>query len=264
MKLDLLYEVQAPKPWPDKPYPYNQREAEQAAYFEAIEQIKLADKLGFGTVWVVEHHFRIERSHMPVNDVFLAALSQVTEQIRLGFGVTLDAAQVSPPGPHCRGRRLSRPAEPWPRRMGYRAFDPHEQKAFGVDAETSRDSWREAIEAIVAMWEQEKFNWDSDFMKFPEFPSYEGDTRSITPKPYQDPHPPAWMAAVSPGSVELRRTARPRHARAHHHAAGRRARTTYSDLPGSLCGLHKATDEGEEQQSRPLHTRPLRRGYGES
>ena len=31
MKLDLLYEVQAPKPWPDKPYPYNQREAEQAA-----------------------------------------------------------------------------------------------------------------------------------------------------------------------------------------------------------------------------------------
>ena len=65
MKLDLLYEVQAPKPWPDKPYPYDQREAEQAAYFEAIEQIKLADKLGFGTVWVVEHHFRIERSHMP-------------------------------------------------------------------------------------------------------------------------------------------------------------------------------------------------------
>ena len=53
------------------------------------------------------------------------------------------------------------------------------------------------------MWEQEKFSWDSPFMKFPEFPSYEGDTRSITPKPYQDPHPPAWMAAVSPDSVEL-------------------------------------------------------------
>src|ERR1700730_16771471 len=89
MKLALLYEVQAPKPWPDKPYPYNQREAEQAAWFEAIEQIKLADRLGFGTVWVVEHHFRIERSHMPVNDLFLAALSQITENIRLGFGVTL-------------------------------------------------------------------------------------------------------------------------------------------------------------------------------
>ena len=80
---------------------------------------------------------------------------------------------------------------------------PHEQKAFGVDPATSRDSWREAIESVVAMWEQEKFSWDSAFMKFPEFPSYDGDTRSITPKPYQDPHPPAWMAAVSPDSVEL-------------------------------------------------------------
>jgi alkanesulfonate monooxygenase SsuD/methylene tetrahydromethanopterin reductase-like flavin-dependent oxidoreductase (luciferase family) len=80
---------------------------------------------------------------------------------------------------------------------------PHEQKAFGVDPKTSRDSWREAMESIVAMWEQEKFSWDSPFMKFPELPDYDGDSRSITPKPYQDPHPPAWMAAVSPDSIEL-------------------------------------------------------------
>jgi alkanesulfonate monooxygenase SsuD/methylene tetrahydromethanopterin reductase-like flavin-dependent oxidoreductase (luciferase family) len=203
MKLDLLYEVQAPKPWPDKPYPYNQREAEQAAYFEAIEQIKLADKLGFGTVWIVEHHFRIERSHMPVNDVFLAALSQVTDQIRLGFGVTLTPHKFRHPVRTAEVVAavdlLSRGRVEW----GTGRSIPHEQKAFGVDPATSRDSWREAIEAIVAMWEREKFSWDSEFMKFPEFPSFEGDTRSITPKPYQDPHPPAWMAAVSPGSVEL-------------------------------------------------------------
>ena len=107
MKLDLLYEVQAPKPWPDKPYPYNQREAEQAAWFEAIEQIKLADTLGFGTVWVVEHHFRIERSHMPTNDVFLAALSQVTNDIRLGFGVTLTPHKFAT---RCTPPRRSRPS----------------------------------------------------------------------------------------------------------------------------------------------------------
>ncbi|MFI5047662.1 MAG: LLM class flavin-dependent oxidoreductase, partial [Acidimicrobiia bacterium] len=203
MKLDLLYEVQAPKPWPDKPYPYNQREAEQAAWFEAIEQIKLADTLGFGTVWLVEHHFRIERSHMPVNDVFLAALSQVTDQIRLGFGVTLTPHKFRHPVRTAEAVAavdlLSRGRVEW----GTGRSIPHEQKAFGVDPATSRDSWREAIEAVVAMWEQEKFSWDSPFMTFPEFPSYDGDTRSITPKPYQDPHPPAWMAAVSPDSVEL-------------------------------------------------------------
>ena len=203
MKLDLLYEVQAPKPWPDKPYPYNQREAEQASWFEAIEQIKLADRLGFGTVWVVEHHFRIERSHMPVNDVFLAALSQITENIRLGFGVTLTPHQFHHPVRTAEKVAavdlLSRGRVEW----GTGRSIAHEQKAFGVDPTTSRDSWREAIEAIVAMWEQEKFKWDSPFMRFPAFPSYEEDSRSITPKPYQDPHPPAWMAAVSPDSVEL-------------------------------------------------------------
>jgi len=36
MKLDLLYEVQAPKPWPDKPYPYDQREAEHAEVEGAV------------------------------------------------------------------------------------------------------------------------------------------------------------------------------------------------------------------------------------
>ena len=203
MKLDLLYEVQAPKPWPDKPYPYNQRAAEQASWFEAIEQVKLADTLGFGTVWVVEHHFRIERSHMPTNDVFLAALSQVTNDIRLGFGVTLTPHKFAHPV-HTAEKvaavdLLSRGRVEW----GTGRSIPHEQKAFGVDPATSRDSWRDAIESIVAMWEQEKFSWDSPFMTFPEFPSYEGDTRSITPKPYQDPHPPAWMAAVSPDSVQL-------------------------------------------------------------
>ena len=203
MKLDLLYEVQAPKPWPDKPYPYDQREAEQAAYFEAIEQIKLADKLGFGTVWVVEHHFRIERSHMPANGAFLAALSQVTDQIRLGFGVTLTPHKFRHPVHTAETVAtvdlLSRGRVEW----GTGRSIPHEQKAFGVDPANSRDSWREAIESVVAMWEQEKFSWDSEFMKFPEFPSYDGDTRSVTPKPYQDPHPPAWMAAVSDGSAEI-------------------------------------------------------------
>ena len=59
MKLDLLYEFQPKiKPWA-KPHPYGQREAEQKAYREAIEQIKLADRFGFNTVWSVEHHLAV-------------------------------------------------------------------------------------------------------------------------------------------------------------------------------------------------------------
>ena len=50
MKLDILYEVDAPKPW-NGDHPKGQREREQRAYYEAIEQIKLADSLGFNTIW---------------------------------------------------------------------------------------------------------------------------------------------------------------------------------------------------------------------
>ena len=96
MKLDLLYEIDAPKPW-DKPHPYGQREAEQRAYREAIEQIKLGDSLGFNTIWAVEHHFREGRSHCPAPETLLGALSQITEQIRLGFGVTLTPFGFTPP-----------------------------------------------------------------------------------------------------------------------------------------------------------------------
>src|SRR5687767_9947296 len=56
VKLDLLYEFQPKiKPW-TQPHPYGQRDAEQRTYDEAIREIQYADKLGFNTVWVVEHH----------------------------------------------------------------------------------------------------------------------------------------------------------------------------------------------------------------
>jgi alkanesulfonate monooxygenase SsuD/methylene tetrahydromethanopterin reductase-like flavin-dependent oxidoreductase (luciferase family) len=45
------------------------------------------------------------------------------------------------------------------------------------------------------MWEQEYASWDSKWMQFPE--------RLVAPKPFQDPHPPAWMAATSDGSAEI-------------------------------------------------------------
>jgi alkanesulfonate monooxygenase SsuD/methylene tetrahydromethanopterin reductase-like flavin-dependent oxidoreductase (luciferase family) len=69
-----------------------------------------------------------------------------------------------------------------------------EQVAFGVPIDDrSRAQWREAVEIVVRMWEQERFSWDSPLLTFPE--------RMQTPKPYQDPHPPVWLAAASEASA---------------------------------------------------------------
>ena len=194
MKLDLLYEIDVPKPWPG-PHPYGQRRGEQRAYREAIEQIKLADSLGFHTTWHVEHHFREGRSHSPAPEVILGALSQVTHNLRLGFGVTLLPPAFTHPARVAEKVAtvdiLSGGRVEW----GTGRSTPMEQTAFGVPRDESRAQWEEAIEAVVGMWEQERFSFEGKYLKFPE--------RVVTPKPVQDPHPPCWMAATTAGSAAV-------------------------------------------------------------
>ncbi|HET6811419.1 MAG TPA: LLM class flavin-dependent oxidoreductase [Acidimicrobiales bacterium] len=194
MKLDLLYEIDVPKPWPG-PHPHGQRRAEQAAYREALEQIRLADRFGFNTTWHVEHHFREGRSHSPAPEVILGALSQCTENLRLGFGVTLMPHAFTPPMRVAEKVAtvdiLSGGRVEW----GTGRSTPMEQTAFGVDRDHSREQWQEAIEAVVRMWEEEYFEFHGKYLDFPR--------RMVTPKPVQDPHPPCWMAATSDGSAAV-------------------------------------------------------------
>jgi alkanesulfonate monooxygenase SsuD/methylene tetrahydromethanopterin reductase-like flavin-dependent oxidoreductase (luciferase family) len=190
MKLDLLYEFQPKiKPW-DKPHPYGQREAEQRTYDEAIEEIQLADRLGFNTVWCVEHHFRDGRSASPCSEAILGGLALSTKQIKLGFGVTLMPFGFIHPARVAEKVAtvdvLSHGRVEW----GTGRSTPMEQAAFGVPTnDSSRDQWREAIEIVVGMWENEVFSWESENLSFPE--------RMQTPKPFQDPHPPVWQAAAT-------------------------------------------------------------------
>jgi len=195
VKLDLLYEIDVPRPWGTKGHPYDQRAAEQKSYYEAMDQISFADTLGFNTVWLVEHHFREGRSHCPSSEVVLGALSQRTEQIKMGFGVTLTPFGFTHPARVAEKVAtvdvLSKGRVEW----GTGRSTPMEQTAFGVDREKSREEWREAIQIICGMWRDEYFEYESEDFSFPR--------RMVTPKPYQDPHPPCWMAATSQSSAEV-------------------------------------------------------------
>lgn len=194
MDLDVLYEIDVPKPWQGA-HPHGQRAAEQRAYREAVEQIRFADRMGFRTVWAVEHHFREGRSHCPAPEVLLGHLAALTERIRLGFGVTLTPFGFTPPQRIAEKVAavdvLSQGRVEW----GTGRSTPMEQTAFGVDREQSRADWREAVEVVTGMWREEYFEYASDRFRFPR--------RMVTPKPVQDPHPPCWMAATSPGSAEV-------------------------------------------------------------
>ena len=58
-------------------------------YDETTEQIKLADTLGFRTVWFTEHHFLDRFSYSSAPESYLAYLAGQTKNIRLGHGITL-------------------------------------------------------------------------------------------------------------------------------------------------------------------------------
>ena len=84
MKFGIFYEHQLPRPW--------EADSELKLFQDALEQVEFADKLGIDTVWEVEHHFLEEYSHSSAPEVFLAACSQRTRNIRLGHGIV----QTSP------------------------------------------------------------------------------------------------------------------------------------------------------------------------
>ena len=194
MDLGLLYEFDVPQPWAGE-HPWGQRTEERRVYKENIEQIVLADKVGFDTVWLVEHHFRENRSHMPCNEAVLGALSQITERIKLGFGVSLMPHEFIHPARVAEKVAtvdvLSRGRAVW----GMGRSTPMEQIAFGVDIPASKDKMKAAARTVVGMWDQEYYEEDSEYLKFPK--------RMVTPKPYQYPHPPAWMAAATESSATM-------------------------------------------------------------
>src|SRR4030066_132571 len=88
MKFVIFHELSVAKPWHER--------SEYEVYHNALEQVELADELGFDQAWAVEHHFLEEYSHCSAPEVFLAAAAARTKRIRLGHGI----AVVLPPFNH--------------------------------------------------------------------------------------------------------------------------------------------------------------------
>lgn len=53
MKFHVLYEIERPRPWGETSI--------LDCYWDALEQLRVAEEAGFETVWSVEHHFLASR-----------------------------------------------------------------------------------------------------------------------------------------------------------------------------------------------------------
>jgi alkanesulfonate monooxygenase SsuD/methylene tetrahydromethanopterin reductase-like flavin-dependent oxidoreductase (luciferase family)/putative sterol carrier protein len=180
MRFGIFYEHQMPRPWAE--------DSEERLLNNALEQVELADKTGIDYVWEVEHHFLEEYSHSSAPEVFLAAASQRTKDIRLGHGIV----QIPPAFNHP-ARVAERVATLDLISGGRVEFGTGESSsqtelgAFGVDRDAKRPQWEEALDAITRMFAEEPFaGYDGSYISMPP--------RAIVPKPKQKPHPPLWVA----------------------------------------------------------------------
>jgi alkanesulfonate monooxygenase SsuD/methylene tetrahydromethanopterin reductase-like flavin-dependent oxidoreductase (luciferase family) len=185
VEFGIFIELSVPRPWT--------AESERDVYANALEQVRLADELGFDYVWAVEHHFLEEYSHSPAPDLFLTACAMQTSRIRVGHGIVACVPQYQSPIRIAERAAVLDILSGGRLELGTgRSATWTELGGFGANPDETKKTWDEFVRVIPKMWMQERFSWQGRVFSMPE--------RAILPKPVQKPHPPMWVAVTSPGT----------------------------------------------------------------
>ena len=179
MKFSIIYEAQMVD---------TSRESELRCFRETVEQSLYAEEMGFDTIWAVEHTSLTQYAHMSTPETFLAFLAGKTKRIHIGHGVVcLPFRQNHPIKVAERIAMLDILSEGRLHfGMGKGGTD-QEIGAFGTPPATLQQECDEAMYMIPQMWKDGDFSYRSDLITIPP--------RPIWPKPYQDPHPPMYLAS---------------------------------------------------------------------
>ena len=185
MNFGLIYELSVPRPWTSA--------AEKLVYDRALEQVRVADGLGFDQVWAVEHHFLEEYSHCSAPDLFLTACAMQTDRMRVGHGIVVCVPEINPVVRVAERAAVLDILSGGRLEVGTgRSATWTELGGFGVDPDSTKKTWDEYVRLLPRMWTEERVSHQGRCFSMPE--------RAVLPKPYQKPHPPMWVAVTSPGT----------------------------------------------------------------
>src|SRR5262249_45488496 len=159
-----------------------------AAFRDIFDTAQRADVLGLDCVWLGEIHFTPTRSVISASLQVASAIASRTKRLRVGTAVQvlplnhpLRIAEEVATVDHISEGRF----EFGIGRSGVvRSYD-----AYGVPYAESQARFREALAIIRQAWTGEPFSYEGEF--------YRVDKATVTPRPYQVPHPPLRMAATS-------------------------------------------------------------------
>ena len=183
LKFGFLFSLRNPAQW-RKPW--------AQVYRETLDQIVIAEELGFDSVWISEHH-GAEDGYCPSVLPVAAAAADRTSRITIGTRLMLlplhhplrvaeDAAVVDIIS---EGRFVLGVA------VGYR---PQEYPAFGVNRRYRPSLIDEGIEIIRRGWRENDFDFDGK--------RYQLKGVRVEPKPFQEDGPPIWIGATRDTALE--------------------------------------------------------------
>lgn len=165
-------------------------------YHNHVEQFLLCEEVGFDGISLNEHHgspYGLDNSP----NVFLAYIARATSRIKLTMlGNLLPlhahplrvAEELAMLDCITRGRLIA----------GFVRGIPREHLVYSVPLSESSERFEEALDVILNAWTSPCFTHHGRFFHY--------DSVDMWPRPYQQPHPPVWVAAISHEST--RRVAR--------------------------------------------------------
>lgn len=160
-------------------------------YNRYLDELELAEPLGFDGICVNEHH-QNAYGLMPSPNLFAATVARNTSRIKIA--VVGNALPLYDPPTRVAeeyaildvisGGRLI---------AGMVVGGGPEYYSFSINPTQARERFREALDLIIAAWTRDgPFEWNGKYYKIRYV--------NTTPKPFQKPHPPIWIPGV--GSVE--------------------------------------------------------------
>ena len=164
------------------------------AFNEGFCHIQIAESLGLDGVWMAESHFNPQRSVLSAPLVLGAAIAGRTSKIKIGTAV-----HVIPLGNPIRMAEEAATLDQVSQgRFEYgvgRSGFPGSYEGYGMVYGESRARFYEYLEIIRGLWTSDTFSYEGDF--------YSYDDVCLTPKPYQQPHPPFRIAATTTDTFPL-------------------------------------------------------------
>lgn len=162
------------------------------AYDEHIADAQLAEQLGYGYYFFIEHQ-NAPFACITAPSVYLAALARATTTLRIGpmvyqlpmyhpIRLAQDAATVD---------QLSHGRLEFGVGYGTRTY---EFEPWNLKFEDRREMGVEALEIVIKAWTEEHVTYEGAFWSF--------NNALPRPKPFQQPHPPIWVGAHSPASFD--------------------------------------------------------------